>query len=96
MKWLDNALILFEKTQFEFDAIARGCLSEASAAANNMDVFTLVKNGRAALKDVVPQSVLALGGTMGMHGIPTVLLIIYGGVMDQVSPFNETDTLFEK
>ncbi|EME47289.1 hypothetical protein DOTSEDRAFT_69280 [Dothistroma septosporum NZE10] len=93
-KWLENALLPSKEAQFE--TIAKGCLSQASSAAKNVDFFTFVKRGRAALKEHVPQSVFAMGGTMGVHGIPAVSLFFYEGVMDQISPINETDKLFDK
>ncbi|UJO14023.1 Lipase A [Fulvia fulva] len=93
-RWLDHSPVPSKKAQFE--SIAKGCLSGASKAATNMDVFTFVKNGRAAMKEAIPRSVFEKGGTMGVHGVPTMPLFLYQGVMDQTSPIGETDKLFDK
>lgn len=86
--WLNDNLIPSKKDQFY--SIAGGCLSQASSAGANQDLYSFFTRGKAASYDPVVVSVLQIATVMGQH-IPTIPLFIYKAVGDEISPVADTD-----
>lgn len=90
-----NEVIIPEK-KAEFYHIADACYGDASERGKNKDVFSYFTIGKSFLYDPIFTSTMQSGAQMGLHGTPSMPLLIYIAQHDDLSRSVNTDRLVEK
>ncbi|KAJ5591408.1 hypothetical protein N7450_005380 [Penicillium hetheringtonii] len=87
--WMNDNLLPSKSD--EFYEIAGNCNGKTTME----DLYSFFKDKETSFEQVVPRSVFAWSGQMGVHGIPTAPLFIYKAVDDEISPIADTDYLIK-
>ncbi|PMD40904.1 LIP-domain-containing protein [Hyaloscypha variabilis F] len=79
-----------------FDAANERCFYADVVDYAYQNIDTYFTNGAAFFNDSVVVSILTSGATMGLHGTPSMPLLVYKAVADEISPIADTDALVAK
>jgi hypothetical protein len=79
-----------------FDAANERCFYADVVDYAYQNIDTYFTNGAAFFNDAVVVSILTSGATMGLHGTPSMPLLVYKAVADEISPIADTDALVAK